>query len=114
VFDHRDHLHHADRRWPFLAHLGLPDSLYRSLCGHALGYHNRLSPAEVVRLFEAAGFQRLAARRLVLPERRWVDDGEPLTGAAGIPRPWLARRFRELSEADLHTAAAHYLFRRPT
>src|SRR2546421_412739 len=33
VFDHRDHLHHADRRWPFLAHLALPDAMYELLYG---------------------------------------------------------------------------------
>lgn len=113
VFDHRDHLHHADRRWPFLAHLGLSDALYRPLCGHPLGYHSRLSPTEVVSLFHQAGFERIAVRRLVLPDRLWVDDGERLRGSAGLPRPLLARRFRRLSEDDLRTAAAHYLFRRP-
>ena len=41
VVDHRDHWHHADRRWPFLAHLALSDGLYQRLCGHTLGYHNR-------------------------------------------------------------------------
>jgi SAM-dependent methyltransferase len=129
VVDHRDHLHHADRRWPFLAHLALPDALYRPLCGHRLGYHNRLAPGEVVALFEAAGFQRLAVRRLVLPEHRWVDDGDQVVGQPGLPRRLLAAQHRgpagpERSEGtrrynnnlwsddDLRTAAAHYVFRR--
>lgn len=113
VFDHPYHLRHADPRWPFLAHLALPEAIYGPLCGHALGYHDRLSPAQVVALFEEAGFQRLLVRRLTLPDRRWVDDGVPLTGEAGLPRRLLARRFRDLSDADLRTAAGHYLFQRP-
>jgi SAM-dependent methyltransferase len=113
VVDHRDHLHHADARWPFLAHLAVPEWLYRPLYGHALGYHSRLRPAEIVALFEAAGFERICVRRMVLPERRWIDDGLPVTGAPGLPRALLAPRFRELSDDDLRTAAAHYLFRRP-
>jgi SAM-dependent methyltransferase len=112
VVDHRDHLHHADARWPFLAHLAWPEPLYRTLCGHALGYHNRLRPAEIVALFEVAGFELISLRRMVMPERRWIEDGLPVTGAAGLPRRLLAPRFRALSDADLRTAAAHYLFRR--
>jgi SAM-dependent methyltransferase len=112
VVDHRDHLHHADARWPFLAHLALPEALYRPLCGHPLGYHNRLRPDEIVSLFEAAGFERVCVRRMVLPDRRWIDDGLPMTGKPGLPRRLLAPAFRALSDADLRTAAAHYLFRR--
>jgi SAM-dependent methyltransferase len=112
VIDHRDHLHHADLRWPFLAHLALPETLYRPLCGHALGYHNRLRPRDVMALFAAAGFERLCVRRLVLPTHRWVEDGDAVTGMPGLPRRLLARRFRALDDADLRTAAAHYLYRR--
>ena len=113
VFDHRDHLHHADRRWPFLAHLALPDTLYAGLCGHALTYHNRLPPAQVVQLFEAAGFEKIAVRCMILPARRFVEGEDALEGRPGIPRSLLARRFRSLSEADRRTAAAHYLYRKP-
>jgi SAM-dependent methyltransferase len=113
VFDHRDHLYHADRCWPFLAHLALPDPLYSPLCGHALSYHNRLLPAQVMHLFEAAGFEKIVVRRLILPDRRYVEGEEALAGQPGIHRSLLARRFRKLSEVDRRTAAAHYLYRKP-
>jgi SAM-dependent methyltransferase len=115
VFDHRDHLHHADNAVPFLAHLAWPEPVYRGVFGHALGYHSRLSPAEVAARFAAAGLVRVAVRRLIYTdgERRWVDsDDAALAGTPGIPRERLASRFRSWSEADLRTAAAHYLFRR--
>ena len=43
---------------------------------------------------------------------KWIEDGQPLGGAPGLPRALLARRFRAFSDDDLRTAAAHYLFRR--
>ncbi|HEX4962153.1 MAG TPA: class I SAM-dependent methyltransferase [Thermoanaerobaculia bacterium] len=113
VFDHRDHLHHSDRRLPFLAHLGMPDGLYTLLCGHPLGYHNRLLPEEVAALFEAAGFERIALRRMILPDRRYVEGAEVLAGRPGLSRSLLRKRFQQASEEDLRTAAAHYLFRKP-
>jgi SAM-dependent methyltransferase len=113
VFDHRDHLYHADKRWPFLAHLALPGPVYAALCGHPLLYHNRLLPAEVMRLFEAAGFERIAMRRMILPGQRYVEGDAVLTGRPGIPRAFLGARFRHASDADLRTAAAHYLYRKP-
>ncbi len=113
VFDHRDHLHHADARLPFLAHLTLPEPVYQVLCGHALGYHNRLSPTQVAARFERAGFEKIAVRRLVYPARRYAaDDASARAGTPGLPRRLLAARFRALSELDLRTAAAHYLYRR--
>lgn len=116
VYDHRDHLHHADNRLPFLAHLGWPEPVYRALFGHALGFHARLTPTEVAARFAAAGFTRLAVRRLIYDattgERRWVDrDDDAAVGAPGLPRALLASRFRAISDADLRTAAAHYLYR---
>lgn len=112
IYDHRDHLHHADRSLPFLAHLGLRDPAFRALRGHPLGYHSRLSPSEVAGLFEAAGFERIALRRLVIPARRYVHDSVALQAEPGLPRWLLARRFRGFSELDLRTAACHYLYRR--
>ncbi|HTJ44083.1 MAG TPA: class I SAM-dependent methyltransferase [Kofleriaceae bacterium] len=116
VYDHRDHLHHADNRLPFLAHLAWPELAYRALFAHPLGFHARLSPTEVAARFEAAGFTRLAVRRLIYDaetgERRWVDrDDDAHAGRPGVPRALLARRFRAISDADLRTAAAHYLYR---
>jgi SAM-dependent methyltransferase len=113
VFDNRDHLHHADRRWPFLAHLALPNPLYTLLYGHALTYHNRLPPGHVRSLFEAAGFEKIAVRHLILPDRRYVEGEEILAGRPGLRRSLLARRFRKLPEIDLRTAAAHFLYRKP-
>jgi SAM-dependent methyltransferase len=118
VYDHRDHLHHADNRVPFLAHLAWPEPAYRALFGHPLGYHARLTPTEVAARFEAAGFVRVAVRRLIYDartgERRWVDrDDEAMAGIPGVPRRRLAARFRAISDADLRTAAAHYVYRAP-
>jgi SAM-dependent methyltransferase len=114
VFDHRDHLRHADPDWGFLAHLGLGPRLYALLCGHSLLYHNRLLPSQVAAMFEAAGFERIAVRRMILPAGKYVDtEIEALAGEAGIERARLAAPFREASEPDLRTAAAHYLFRKP-
>jgi SAM-dependent methyltransferase len=117
VFDHRDHLHHADNAVPFLAHLAWPERVYRGVFGHPLGYHSRLSPTEVAARFEAAGLERVAVRRLIYTgrDRRWVDsDDAALAGMPGLPRARLAARFRDWSDADLRTAAGHYLFRRPS
>ena len=112
IFDHRDHLHHADRSWPFLAHLGLRESAYRALRAHPLGYHSRLSPTRVAAIFEAAGFEAIALRRLVIPARCYVDDAVALQAEPGLPRWLLAVRFRDMSDLDLRTAACHFLYRR--
>jgi hypothetical protein len=116
VYDHRDHLHHADNGLAFLAHLAWPESMYRAVLGHRLGYHARLAPAEVAAAFEHAGLERIAVRRLIYDarsgERRWVDDEvAALAGAPGIARSRLAPRFRDWSDGDLRTAAGHYLYR---
>jgi len=114
VVDHRDHLWHADKRLPFMAHLAVPEPAYRVALGGALTYHNRLSPTEVAAAFAAAGLEPVAIRRLILPAHHWVDDDDDaLTGAPGLPRRALARRFRRWSDVDLRTAASHLLFRRP-
>jgi SAM-dependent methyltransferase len=114
VFDHRDHLHHTDNSVPFLAHLAWPAPVYRVLFGHAIGYHNRLTPTEVAARFAAAGFERIAVRRMIYPDRRYVDDDAAArAGAPGLSRALLAPRFRAISEEDLRTAACHYLYRKP-
>jgi SAM-dependent methyltransferase len=113
VYDHRDHLRHVDPGWPFLLHMSLPEPGYRALFGHPLLFHNRLSPREVMALFEAAGFQPIAVRRFVLPDKRYVDTSAAAAGDAGVP-PWLGSgRLGALSTEDRHTAAIHYLYRRP-
>jgi SAM-dependent methyltransferase len=113
VFDHRDHLHHADPRLPFLAHLALPDPVYRLLCAHPLGYHNRLSPTRVVGMLEEAGFEPVAVRRMALPQGGYVTPAEVLQSEPGLLPAWLSPAHRNLSALDLRTAAAHYLFRKP-
>lgn len=113
VVDHRDHLHHADRRLPFLAHLSLSSTVYRALCGHELGYHNRLAPTQLCALFESAGFERVAVRRMRYPERAYVEDDTILAGDLGIARSMLAREFAQISDADLRTAATHYVYAKP-
>ena len=114
VFDHRDHLHHADASWPFLAHYGRSDIAQRLTCGGPLLYHNRLLPKEVATLFEEAGFERITILRMMLPSREYVVDGADLSeGTEGITRDKLAPRFRDATDDDLKTAAAHYLYRKP-
>jgi SAM-dependent methyltransferase len=115
VYDHRDHLRHVDPRWPFLLHMALPERVYRAVFGHELLFHNRLAPTEVMSLFEAAGFERIAVRRFVLPDKRYVDAGGDVTraGAPGVPA-WLnTGRLARLTVEDRHTAAIHYLYRKP-
>ena len=115
VYDHRDHLRHVDPGWPFLAHMALPDPVHRTLFGHRLMFHNRLAPTEVLALFRAAGFERIAMRRFVLPDKRYVDgDAEvAAAGQAGVPAWLRTGRLARLSVEDRHTAAIHYLFRKP-
>jgi SAM-dependent methyltransferase len=115
VYDHRDHLRHVDPSWPFLAHMALPDAVHRALFGHRLMFHNRLAPTEVLALFEAAGFERLAVRRFVLPDKRYVDGETDVAaaGEAGVPAWLRTGRLGRLSVEDRHTAAIHYLFRKP-
>jgi SAM-dependent methyltransferase len=114
VVDHRDHLHHADPGWGFLSHLRWSPRVYAAVFGNPLTYHNRLPPSRFREVFERAGFEPIAIRRLILPGRRYVDsEEEALAGRPGIARAHLARAFRDMSDIDLRTAAAHYLFRRP-
>lgn len=114
VFDHRDHLFHADGSIPFLNHLRYSEIAYALRFGHPLLYHNRLLPGDVVAMFESEGFETIGVRRLVLPAARYVDsEEEVLQGLQGLARERLAAPFRRAGEADLHTAAAHYLFHKP-
>ena len=67
-----------------------------------------------MKLFVAAGFEKIVVRRLILPQRRYVDSAEAtMAGRRGLARALLAPRFRAIPEADLRTAAAHYLYRKP-
>lgn len=114
VFDHRDHLYHADKRYPFLNHLRFSDAAYRVFFGHRLLFHNRILPEEVIRAFCDGGFELVSFRRLVLPSGRYAESGDEVTsGLRGLNSQKLHPRFRAASEADLYTAAAHYLFRKP-
>jgi len=71
----------------------------------------RLLPEEICRRFEAAGFERIAVRRLVLPEGRYAADEEAVGAMRGLPQVLNALRPNPLSELDVRTAAAHDLFR---
>jgi SAM-dependent methyltransferase len=113
VYDHRDHLRHVDPSWPFLAHMALPDAVHAAFFGHALLFHNRLAPGEVMALFAEAGFELVAARRFVLPAKRYVDTDAAEHGEAGVPGWARGGRLGRLSREDRHTAAIHYLHRKP-
>jgi SAM-dependent methyltransferase len=112
VFDHRDHLIHADGRWPFLTHLAWPRPAYQLLFGHELLFHNRLLPEQVKVIFQESGFQLLALRRMILPAGAYVSDAEVLGAHQGISRRFLSSAYRQASDLDLRTAAAHYLFKK--
>ncbi len=113
VLDHRDHLYHFDHKIPFLNHYRYPDFLYRLTHHSKLLYHNRMLPEEVTALFVSRGFSLRKLRRLVLPDNVWIDDGDKLLGKPGLGREFLYERFSNISEADLHTAAGHYIFEKP-
>jgi SAM-dependent methyltransferase len=114
VVDHRDHLHHADRTWPYLGHLVLGPRTYAAACGTPLQYHNRLAPSGVTALLERAGFEPIAIRRLPGPTGEWADDEAAVLAAPpGLDRARLAPAFRGISQLDLRTAATHFLFRAP-
>jgi len=113
VYDHRDHLRHVDPSWPFLAHMALPDPLHDALFGHPLLFHNRLAPREVLALFAEAGFELVAARRFVLPAKRYVDADAAGQGEPGVPSWMRGGRLGRLTREDRHTAAMHYLHRKP-
>jgi SAM-dependent methyltransferase len=114
VFDHRDHLYHADKKYPFLYHLSLSDPAYSLLFGHRLLFHNRLLPEEIKGIFCEVGFEFVAMRRTILPSLATVDsDTEAMSGMAGLRRERLTKRFESASDADLRTAAGRYLLRKP-
>jgi hypothetical protein len=93
--------------------MALPEPAYRALLGHALLFHNRLAPREVMALFQGVGFEPVAVRRFVLPDKRYVDSGACEAGEAGVP-DWLGSgRLGAMSAEDRHTAAIHYLYRKP-
>jgi len=110
VIDHRDHLHHVDRAWPFLLHRALPGGIYQGLFGHPLLYHNRLGPPRVMQLLEQAGFERVVVRRAGV-DFRYVSEEELLGKPAGLP-PWALRYAPPMSGLDLRTAYAHYVYRK--
>jgi hypothetical protein len=111
VHDHRDHLYHADKGIEPMNHLRHSEVAYRLLYGHRLLFHNRIPPTDVAHMIEEAGFERIALRRMVLPEQKYVSDEEVLEARPGCSR--LARQHSGLSPLDLRTAACHYIYRRP-
>lgn len=113
VFDHRDHLYHADKRYPFLNHLRYSERLHGFAFGHPLLYHSRMLPSQVLRVFQDAGFEPVMMRRLILPQSKYVEaDAETADGILGLKRSALAPKFHAATDADLYTAAAHYVFKK--
>jgi hypothetical protein len=93
--------------------MALPDDVYRVLFGHRLMFHNRLAPGEVTALFEAAGFEPsrraascspTSATSMKAPRQR-AKPVCPPGSRAGVCRGSRAK--------DRHTAAMHYLYRKP-
>lgn len=113
VVDHRDHLFHTDKAWPFQAHWALPEWAYQVGFGHALGYHNRLPPTQVTALFEAAGLERVAVIRRFSDGTQGETVPAGSTPPVGLSRRWTRPRWRDVPAIDRCTWAAHYLFRVP-
>jgi hypothetical protein len=65
-------------------------------------YRNRLLEGDYIRMFEAQGFEVLAAVHHLHRE-----------DAAGVSPSSLWGRFSELSPADLEAAVTHFVVRRP-
>jgi hypothetical protein len=49
----------------------------------------------------------------VLPDKRYVDGDAASAGEAGVPAWMQSGRLGRLSIEDRHTAAIHYLYRKP-
>ena len=113
ILDHRDHLHHFDQRLPFLYHYSNPDIVYQLTRWNMLLYHNRLVPEEVMDMISSAGLEKIKLVRRAVPIERWYMDGDAIGGDAGIMRGRLRGRFKGLSDDDLKTAAAFYIYRKP-
>jgi len=113
ILDHRDHLHHFDGRLPFLYHYSVSATVYGLTRRNALLYHNRLLPREVMDMVSSAGMEKVRLMRRSVPVERWYVDGEEMEGDSGIERGKLRKEFQSLSDDDLRTAAAFYVYRKP-
>ena len=113
ILDHRDHLHHFDHKLPFLYHYSISQTLYGVTRWNALLYHNRLVPEEVMGMISSTGLEKVRLVRRAVPVERWYMDGEIIEGDMGIERGRLQERFQGLSDDDLKTAAAFYIYRKP-
>ncbi|MBK9071357.1 MAG: class I SAM-dependent methyltransferase [Myxococcales bacterium] len=117
VVDHRDHLHHVDRTWPFLLHRSLPDRAYQMLFGHELLYHNRLTPTQMMSCLESVGLERIMVRRAGA-DLFYKMDEEVLRQSSGVPAwtqklPACARGVAAtISPLDARTTYAHYVYRK--
>jgi hypothetical protein len=117
VFDHRDHLHQPIARCRSSRTSRGPRRCTSAHSGTHSVTTRACHPPKSPPRFAAAGLERVAVRRLIYDarsgDRRWVDsEADAMAGAPGIPRERLAGRFRPWSDADLRTAAAHYVYAR--
>lgn len=64
-------------------------------------------------MLETAGFEKIAVRRMTLPTQKYLPEDRMMEGKIDIKRSHLAKRFKGVSNIDLSTAAAHYLYRKP-
>lgn len=117
VVDHRDHLHHVDRTWPFLLHRSLPERAYRMLFGHVLLYHNRLTPTQMMACLESVGLERVMVRRAGA-DLVYKPDEEVLRQPSGVPAwtqtcpAWARVGAGPASPLDARTTYAHYVYRK--
>lgn len=113
ILDHRDHLYHFDQKLPFLFHYSIPDTVYNATRRNPLLYHNRLMPDQVMEMLTSAGFSRVRLLRRALPINEWFSGDDGIEADYGIKRDRLHGRFKALSDSDLKTAAAFYVYSKP-
>jgi hypothetical protein len=70
-------------------------------------------PDQVMEMFESAGFSKVRLLRRALPINEWFSGDDGVEADYGIERNRLHGRFKTLSDADLKTAAAFYIYHKP-
>jgi len=95
VMSHHIDFSSAEKTGEWNAHWVYSDLAWRLVRGNRPSYVNRAPLSTYLKLFREYGFDIVAVT--------------PLRDATGVPRPRLARRFRDLDVADMTTSAAHIL-----
>ncbi len=114
TINHSDHLHLFDGKLPFLYHYGIQDRIYKMTRSNPLLYHNRMLPEEIMGILKDCGFEKIKITRLALPEFKYVEYSDTDLGSYGIGRRYLTERYKNSTDSALKTAAAKYIYRKPS